>query len=479
MHLEDYVRLDAVGLAEAIRIGRTSSAEAVELAQEAVRRVNGELNCVVEVADPAPECASDSRLAGVPYLLKDLGHNWAGFSSTMGSRIGAGFRFTEDGPLAQRLRKAGLRPIATTNSSEFGVNGVTEPLAHGPTLNPWDKHMSPGGSSGGSAAAVAAGIVPMAHASDGGGSIRVPAAWCGLVGLKPSRGRVPLGSLADSDGNSWITAQLAVSRTLRDTAAILDIASGPCPGDYVPLAPKPCFLDAVATPPRKLRVAVCTRFDGAPVTDPDCETAAMAAGEHCARLGHGVTHVAPSIGYDDMASVCFDLFAPAMKGEIDAVARATGLPADHTTLEPQTIATIRYGEAMSAETLIDRLNRATAMSRIMGAFMEDYDVLITPTTSRTSCRIGEFSGTRYPDDNVSFWYEEMATYAFCPLFSITGQPAMTLPLHHADSGFPVGVQLTAATGNDAVLFQLGGQLESIAPWIERRPAIHVLDLGGR
>lgn len=473
MNLDDYTSLDAVGLAAEIRAERVHPDDVLQLAREACSLVDARLNCTVEMFNDAPPFVPGGPFAGVPFVLKDLGHNWAGLACTMGSRIGAGFRYSKDGPFAARLRRAGLRPIATTNSSEFGINGVTEPVAHGATLNPWDETLSPGGSSGGPAAAVAAGVVPMAHASDGGGSIRVPAAWCGLVGLKPSRGRVPHGSHWESDANSWISAQLAVSRSLRDTAAILNVAAGPFSGDYVAMQRDADFVEALISPPQKLRIAVCTRFDGAPATDPDCEQAALETLELCTGLGHQVELASPRIAYDDMASVCFDLFAPAMKGDTASVGLATGLAPGPATLEPQTLATIKYGEAMSAEVLLGRLDDATRMARIMGRFMDDYDVLITPTTSRREVQSGEFNAARYRDDDVSYWYEEMSTYAFCPLFSITGQPALSIPLHWTAEDMPVGVQLTAAIGGEATLFQLAGQLERARPWAHRRPRHHV------
>ena len=476
MRIQEYVRYDGLGLADLVRKGEVSESELADVSFRAMDAVNGPLNAVIERLDPARvsgPCDADAKFRGVPFLLKDLGHNWAGVQCGMGSRIAEGFRYSEDGPLAARFRRSGLMPLGRTNTSEFGINGVTEPIAGGATRNPWDISRSPGGSSGGSAAAVAAGMVPLAHASDGGGSIRVPAAWCGLVGLKPSRGRNPLGSDGAGDGNNWVVCQHVVSRTVRDTAAALDVTSGPRPGDFIPL-PKPerAFLDEVSHEPGRLRVAVCTRWKGAPAIDPDCVDAAVSTAALCADLGHHVVEAVPDIPFEEMVDVCFDLFLPGLIEGVEAVGRTTGLePGDHT-LEPQTLATLDRGRNLSALAFKARLAQLTEMSRIMGRFMIDFDVLITPAVSRVPCPIGRYSGSRYQPDDLSFWSEEMDCYAFSPLASITGQPAMTLPLHWTDGGLPVGVQVTGAIGDEAVILRLAGQLEAARPWIDRYPAVH-------
>jgi amidase len=267
MNLDEYTKYDALGLAALVRDRQVTSAELADLAFQAMERVDPQLNSIVHRVNPQdfPVANADGPFAGVPFLLKDLGHNWAGVPSTMGSRIGIGLKFEKDGPIATRFKQAGYQLVGVSSSPEFGGNAVTESFLHGPTRNPWDLSKSPGGSSGGAAAAVAAGIVPAAHATDGGGSIRLPAAWCGLVGLKPSRGLNPYGSINTSDGNSWVVAGHIVSRTLRDTVAALDATSGPMPGDFIALPKRTeSFLSSLATSPKKMKIAVCTRFKNGP-----------------------------------------------------------------------------------------------------------------------------------------------------------------------------------------------------------------------
>lgn len=301
--------------------------------------------------DPAafPVANPDGPFAGVPFLLKDLGHNWAGVPSTMGSRIGAGLKFEKDGPIATRFKQAGYQVVGVSSSPEFGANAVTESFLYGPTRNPWDVSKSPGGSSGGAAAAVAAGIVPTAHATDGGGSIRLPAAWCGLVGLKPSRGVNPYGSINTSDGNSWVVAGHVVSRSLRDTVAPLDATSGAMAGDFINLPKRvESFMSSMEASPKRLRIALCTRFKNAPATDAACVRTAVEAARHLQSLGHIVEEVAPDISYEEMSAVCFELFLTGMAEGVLAVSATTGIPADEHHLEPHVLATVEYAKTRSS-----------------------------------------------------------------------------------------------------------------------------------
>jgi len=475
MNLSDYTKHDGVGLANLVKSGLISRAELIDAANAAMDAVNPSLNAVIgRLTPPAfdDQSAPDAPFAGVPFLLKDLGHGWAGVQCDMGSRIAEGYAPKSDSHLAARLKAAGLIAIGRTNTPEFGVNGTTEPALYGPTANPWDLARSPGGSSGGSAAAVAAGIVPFAHASDGGGSIRVPAAWCGLVGLKPSRGRNPTGP-EGSDAISSIVAHHVVSRTVRDTAAVLDVTSGPTGNDFVPMSgPDEGFLAAVTREPGSLKIALCTRFKEAPKPEGPCVEAAVAAAKLCTSLGHEVIEATPDITYPEMASLCFDLFTPALAAGIEKLIRLTGRSPNNATLEPQTLATLKKGRVMTAMDLVERFYRQAAMSAKMNLFMDDYDVLLTPGVSHVPCMTSEFSPTEYDKDDLGFWDREMHCYTFSPLASLTGQPALVLPLYWTVSGLPVGVQFSAPIGDDATLLSLAGQLEQAQPWIERRAPIH-------
>lgn len=475
MNLSEYASFDAVGLAELVRQKSVTAADLIDAANSAMDAVNTALNAVIARVDPPLDMdpgGSGGPFSGVPFLLKDLGHGWSGIPCNMGSRLAEGYVSKQDSVFAGRLRASGLIPVGRTNTPEFGVNGTTEPQLTGATSNPWDTARSPGGSSGGAAAAVAAGIVPFAHASDGGGSIRMPAAWCGLVGLKPSRGRNPLGPEAGEPANS-IVAHHVVSRSVRDTAAALDVTAGPAGGDFIPLAsPDHPYLDAIETPPEQLRIALCTRFLDAPEPEGPCVEAAVAAARLCEGLGHQVTEVTPDVPYPEMATLSFDLYAATLVNRIEQIARRTGRTPGSATLERQTLATLKKGRVMTALDLIDRFNRQTAMSHAISRFMHDYDLILTPGVSRVPCMTGEFTPEEHEDDDLGYWEREMACYTFSALPSITGQPALVLPLYWTVSGLPVGAQLIGPIGDDVTVLKLARQLEQAKPWADKRPPVH-------
>ena len=481
MELSEYCAQDGVGLANLIRRREVSAEEVLEASLAALRAVEPHINSVAHtVDDPAAHAGSpDGCFAGVPFLLKDLGHRWAPLASTMGSRLGKGFRFTEDGPLSRRWKASGLVPVGASNSSEFGFNAVTEPVAHGATRNPWDTRLSPGGSSGGAGAAVAAGIVPVAHASDAGGSIRMPAAWCGLVGLKPSRGRNPMGTDLSTDASNWIAAHHIVSRSLRDTVVMLDATCGPVPGDYIPL-PKPerPFAQDMESDPGKLRIAVCYRLDGGPETEPDCIEGTRNAARLLESLGHLVEEVEIPLGHQHMVDVCFDLFVPGIVDNILAISRATGLKPGPDTLEPSTLYAMEQTAKRSASDLRRALDETGAMGRRMGAFMSRYDLLMTPGTPIMPAQEGVYDAAHKAADPASFWEKEAALYAFFPLAGLTGQPALVMPVDHAPSGLPRSVQLIGAIGDEATVFRVGNQIEASRPAFNRLPPVHAARQNG-
>ena len=474
MNLSDYTSYDGVGLAKLVRTGAVTRADLIDAANQAMDAVNPSLNAVIGRVDPPVYAlgADQAPFAGVPFLVKDLSHGWAGIQCDMGSKLARGYAPTQHSEFARRLKSSGLVVTGRTNTPEFGTNGVTEPVLHGATCNPWDAARSPGGSSGGAAAAVAAGIVPFAHASDAGGSIRVPAAWCGLVGLKPTRGRNPMGPEV-CEAARPVSAHHVVSRTVRDTAAVLDVTSGPAAGDFVPLAASDhTFLGTAERDPEPLRIALCTNLKGAPEPEHPCVEAALAAAKMCEGLGHEVTEAVPEIDYEEIASLCFDLYAPATASLIDRMAAELGRTPGEDTLEPQTLATLTKGQATTAPELIAALNKLSAVSATMSGFMLNFDVLLTPGVSRVPCMTGEFSPAECPAGDLSFWEREMACYTFSPLPSITGQPALVLPLYWTVSGLPIGAQLIGGFGADATLLSLAGQLERAHPWADKRPPIH-------
>lgn len=482
MKLSEYVEFDGLGLAELVRKGDVTPSELARAAFKAMDVVNDKLYAVVGRIEPpiaAVDADPSAPFYGVPFVIKDLWHGWGGVQCDQGSKLGEGYVYPEDSDLAARFKRAGLVAVGRTSTSELGLYIVVSAVSGEPARNPWDLSRTTGGSSGGTAASVAAGIVPLGHANDGGGSIRLPAAWCGLAGLKPSRGRNPLVPPPVGDGVYGVCAHHVVTRTVRDLAAALDATGGPTGGDYIPL-PKPerPFLDEVSTEPRRLRIALSTRFRDSAKPDAACVEAALSAAKLCEELGHDVIEATPEIPYTQMVEVCYDLYTIATYTAIEDMARNSGRMPTFNTLETPTLATYEKGRAMTATHLARRLDEMTAMSRTMGRFMTEYDVLLTPSCSRIAQPLERLSRHNYSDGDLSYWYDEGECYTFMPLFSITGQPAMVLPLYWTANNLPMGVQFSAAIGNESVLFRLAGQLECARPWAKRRPPVHAASAAG-
>ncbi|MGI9499879.1 MAG: amidase, partial [Geminicoccaceae bacterium] len=371
-----------------------------------------------------------------------------------------------------RYKAAGLVPLGRTNTPEFGLNASTEPVLFGSTRNPWDVARTPGGSSGGSAAAVAAGFVPLAHASDGGGSIRIPASCCGLFGLKTTRAR---NTMAPYLGESLAgcSVEHVVSRTVRDSAAALDVSAGPAPGDpYMAPPPTSPFLEQVDTEPRQLRIAIATAsFSGAPV-DPDCVAATEKAGELCLELGHVVEPASPKF---DAALLDQDynmLFAVGASANIRQRAKALGRELDPEQFERVTWAMMEKAEGLSATAYVQLLNRLHTISRDIGKFFENYDLLLTPTLAQPPVPLGHLD---MMSDDLDDYADRLWRFAsFTYQFNVTGQPAMNVPLIWNDDNLPIGVQFVGPYGDEATLFRLAGQLERAAPWRDRHPPIFAL-----
>ena len=475
MKISEYTRYDGLGLAALVRAGEVSREEPTSAAFRAMDVVNERLNAIVGRVDPpvgADHFDARAPFAGVPFVVKDLWHGWGGVVCNEASRLGEGFAALEDNALAARFRNAGLVVMGRGNTCELGLSGQTDPAIYGAARNPWDLSVSPGASSGGSAAAVAAGVVPIAHGNDGGGSIRMPAAFCGLVGLKPSRGRNPLGAPTFGDGAHPVVAHHVMSRSVRDNAAALDVSSGPKGGDFIPLArPQRSFLDEVANESGGLRIALCTRIKEASEADPICVAAARAAAALCETLGHEIEEATPEVGYQDIIDVCMDFYALSVVSSIDAMARATGRRPGPDTLEAPSLSTYEMGRRMSGQRVARRMEQLASISRVMGEFMRRFDVVLTPTTSMMPPEVGRYSAGNYTAGDLSYWADEGEIYNFLPLFSVSGQPAMSLPLYWSDDGMPVGVQIAGAIGEEAVLYRLAGQLERAAPWLDRRPGV--------
>jgi len=472
MNEEDYLAEDAVGLAGLIARKEITAAEALEAALARAAKVDPRLNTItMDLSERARHAAAgplSGPLAGVPFLLKDLGPELAGTPTTNSCKLYAEDVAQADSPLTMLYKAAGLVIFGKTNTPELGLEPVTEPAMFGPTRNPWDLSRTSGGSSGGAAAAVAAGILPAAHASDGGGSIRIPASCCGLFGLKPSRGRV---SYAPKDeGWGGFSCGHVVSRSVRDSAVLLDIAARPQPGDpYWTAPPARPFADAAREDPRSLRIAFSTAAFGADAIDPECAEAVRAAAKLCEDLGHQVEEADPPIDRAALAAAGVVISA-SVAADLDGVALKRGRPIAEDEVEPVTWSSYERGKQVSGSLYINSLRAAHGLGRAVAAFFAGYDILVCSTLGMPAVPLGYLKGGDPPD------WEGYARrlFAFMPntqAFNIAGQPAASVPLAMSRAGLPIGVQIVGRQAEDALVLSLAGQLERAAPWAARRPPI--------
>jgi amidase len=443
-----------------------SAREAVEHALARIEERNPALNAVTALrADGALDDVArglpDGALTGVPFVVKDLGATVAGMPSTNGSRLWRDHVAADDSELVARYRRAGVVVVGMTNSPELGRNASTEPVLHGPTRNPYSPTHSPGGSSGGTAAAVASGMVPVGHGNDGGGSIRIPASMCGLVGLKPSRMRTPsrprLASFAYP-----LAVNHVLTRTVRDSAVLLDIGAGPVAGDpYAAPPPARRYAEEVGAPVERLRVALQTTMPNGDPVDDACAAAATATAKLLSELGHDVVDdTAPAYPLDALAAVMSVCMIAPMTAEIDARLGELGRALQEDDLEPFTRILYDVGKTLDAAAVVRALQDVERAGQVIGEFFVEHDVLVTPTVARTVPRLGVLD-TTVPES----MYTNAAAYsAMTSPFNATGQPAMSLPMDVDDDGLPVGVQLVAAYGREDLLLRLGAQLESARPW---------------
>ncbi|MEO0557911.1 MAG: amidase [Bacteroidota bacterium] len=496
--IPEYDDLDAVGLAERIHQREVTPAELAEAALARIAARNPELNALPHIepaglARRAAEAAVEGPLHGVPYLVKDLMHAVAGMPMRNGSRATRGIIPPHDAFLVQKMKDAGLVILGKTAAPEFGLMGVTEPEAHGPTRNPWALDRTPGGSSGGAAAAVAARLVPAADAADGGGSIRIPASFCGLFGLKPSRGRVSEGP---DIGEGWhgATASLAVTRSVRDTAALLDALAGPMPGDPVALPTRETsFLRQLETPPEPLRIGMTTHSPlGTPV-HPECVQAAETAATLLEHLGHHVEEAEPQLEGRTIATGYITMYFGQVAYALRRIESLLGPEAARETeLTTRFLASI--GESLSAGRYVELLNEWNTLGRALGRFHETYDLLMTPTVAALAPLVGSQAPTAaeralmraaiatrsgglllksgFVEQVVD---ERLSATPFTQLANLAGLPAMSVPLHWtgpqpgAPDGLPVGVQFVARPAEEGMLLRLARQLEAERPWAHRRP----------
>jgi Asp-tRNA(Asn)/Glu-tRNA(Gln) amidotransferase A subunit family amidase len=472
MKHDEFIRYDGLGLAELVRRREVTALEVLEAAMAAVEARNHEINAVVcRLYDQARAAVAAGLpagpLTGVPYLLKDLGAHYRGAVTSFGGVLFKDFVVDHDSEITVRLKRAGLVIFGKTNTPELGLASSTEPRLFGPTRNPWNPAHSAGGSSGGSAAAVAAGMVPMAHAPDGGGSIRIPASACGLFGLKPTRARNPMGPDA---GEGWGGASVghAVTRSVRDSAALLDATSGPDLGDpyWAPPPARP-FLEEVGREPGRLRIAITTTpWNGQPV-DPECAEAARAAGRLCERLGHSVEEARPDVDAAALGAATLVVIGGNLRAAIEARAAALGRELQPADVERITWIRALDGHKARAADYARAIGVMHRTGRMVAPFFQRFDVLLTPTMCRPPHPLGVID--MMTDDPEAYGRAVLGTIAFTSLFNSCGTPAMSVPLDWSRAGLPLGVQFAAGFGDEATLFRLAAQLESAHPWAERRP----------
>lgn len=495
-HFKEYTDFDALGLAELVRSRQVSPLELVEAAISRIESVNGPLNAVVyKLYDDARARAREMSvasgpLAGVPFLMKDLLSACAGVPLSSGSRYYRNYVPLHDAELVQRYRRAGLIVVGKTNTPEFGIMPVTEPVLFGPCRNPWDMGRTPGGSSGGAAVAVAVGMVPIAHGGDGGGSIRIPAACCALFGLKPTRGRNPCGPDA-SEHWYGLAAEHVLSRSVRDSAAALDASAGPeSTSPYWAPPPERPFLSEIGVPVGPLRIAFTDLPHLPSRVHPDCREAVRETARLCEELGHRVEEASPPIDREAFGNAFFTVICSSVAAGIELSARELGRRPTRDELEVATWLAGLLGAGLSAGEGFAAIQVLQAHARAVHRFFEKYDILLTPTLGGPPLRIGELE----PRGAEALAHRTIANLGlgsilrlkrviratvnrifefvpFTPLANVTGQPSMSVPLHWNGRGLPIGSLFTARFGAESTLFRLASSLEAARPWAHLRPSL--------
>jgi amidase len=470
--LADYTACDATELSRLLAAREVDPGEVRDAALRAITAVDPQLNAVVSGPyEHAPE-GLGGPLCGVPFAVKDTLPE-AGRPLGFGSRLLDGYIAGRDATLAVRFREAGLVSLVRSATPEFAFNTDTAPVVHGPTLNPWNVSRSPGGSSGGAAALVASGALPMAHGNDGGGSIRMPAAWCGLVGLKPSRGRVPLGpSVAEAVGG--FAHEFALTRTVRDAAALLDAVNGPAPGDRYHVArPHRSYVDSLERQPPPLRVALCHgALFGKPI-DSHVRAAVQRAGDTLEALGHRVEESIPRVD-EERLRACLETVWPVDLAHLASTfTRIRERPVGPHTVEAASLACIRHGREVSALELEAAASTVNSISRRWGSLLEEHHLFVCATTPRAAPASGVPDQADERFSTAARWIDAVfGPGQFTPIANLTGQPSISLPLGETPDGMPIGVMLTAQTLREDLLLQVSAALEEAMPWQHRRPAVH-------
>lgn len=476
--IKDYWKYDGAGLAQLVRQGDVTARELLESAIAATQKLNPVLNFAChDLAEQArafiQKPLPDGPFKGVPFALKDIGAQMADTPYEAGSRLMKGYISNHDSNLTRRFKNAGLVTFIKTTTPEFGAQITCEAKIYGVTRNPWSVDHTPGGSSGGAAAAVAAGVLPFAHANDGLGSIRIPAANCGVFGLKVTRQRTPAGPhAAEISGGRGV--EFVVSRTVRDSAVLLDAVHGADVGapHWAPPPARP-YAEEIAARPRKLRIAVMDKtFSGAAV-HPDCAHAARDTAKICADLGHHVEEASPRIDWDRYLWAIRLAASASMTAGVLATGEMLGRTPSSDNLEMLTWLAVEEGKSCLARDYFKATDVYARIQRQLGAFFVDYDILITPMLSQPPARIGWLGD---PEDNLDVFWDKFSGDAYSPfvgVFNVSGQPAASMPLHINKEGLPIGTQIVGRFGDEGTILSLAAQLEQARPWVNNLPKAHL------
>jgi amidase len=470
MRFSEYVTYDAVDLARLVSLGEVTASELDATARAAIEAFNGQLNAVIEIYPEAPP-AGAGVFRGVPFLIKDSFISHEGGLLESGSRLNKGHRVAFDTELMKRFRALGLNTIGRTNMPEMGFGNTTEPVLNGPTRNPWNTGHMAGGSSGGSAAAVAAGIVPAAHGNDGAGSLRGPAACCGVFSIKPTRGRISLGPHAGEPLQGMLNEGV-ITRTVRDNAALLDGVLGGSPGEpYWIAEPTTPYSAAIQRDPPRLRIAVATEgWADEPITE-EVSEAVKAAARLCESLGHHVDFARPPLDHAAYREANLIVMSSTIGMGIEAMAGVMNRTPSLDTLESATLSAYEFGKTLSAFDLLKAQGIFNTVCRDFGAFFQNWDILLTPATSAPAPALGTYNQNA-PGLTVQKWWDWKGSFVpFLAHFNVTGQPAMSVPLYQSAGGLPIGIQAAANQGREDLLLQLAAQLERALPWKDRRPPL--------
>lgn len=476
MKAQEYVKYDGIGLAELIAKGEVSVSEVADAATAAINATNPEILAVVESwnGEVPSEARKESPLYGVPFLIKDLAVVMNGKKNELGSKLAEGLVMDFDSTLMTRYKQAGLVTLGRTTTPEFAISTTSEARFVGPSRNPWNLDYNCGGSTGGSASAVAAGMVPLSHATDGGGSIRVPASVNGIFGLKPTRGRVSNGPHIDEVW-SGLVSQLGLSRTVRDSAAMLDAISIPAVGEpYYTALPAESFLSSASKDPKALKIGLMIEPTNGGKTNPVVANAVSKTAKLLESLGHKVEAVKfdSGVGWEAFVHANAQFWTLNTASWVEFIASITGRPINEEYLERATLVVHEYGMKVSGMDIMGALATRNTVSRNLGAYFEKYDVLMTPTAPDLPLKIGQYNLIQDEVDGLG-WINHVFTQSpFTALANIAGTPSMSVPSGYDEATkLPIGAMYTAKFGTDSTLFSLAGQIERAAPWVGRTPQV--------